>query len=339
MAAEKLSAMDTSGNPQEDKTLLEWVVAASPGVPRKRIKEWIAEGRVQLDGAVATQAGLRLADPADRLTVGAPDAGVAAWSHRKRIHPKLVVLHLDASVAVVEKGPGLLSVSHEGATAPSALDVLAEHLNDPRAQGLRRRLFGKRRPQPLPVHRLDQYTSGVLLFAMNPEARADLIEQVRSRRLRREYLAYADGIPEPLNGSWEHWMRLDENGYRQYLCEEDDEGASAAMTHFETLEVFRRPGVSKLRLTLDTGLKHQIRIQAAAVGLPLLGDRVYHEQTRRVLEKGGKAPFGLNRQALHAAVIGLTHPEDGRVIRFESHLPPDLGKLETRLRTGVKTPS
>ncbi len=313
------------------RTLLEWLQCQQPDVPRKRLKEWFAEGRVRLDGAVVTQAGLRLEDPGPRLRTGSPDAGVAAWSHRRRIHPKLVVLHLDGALAVVEKQPGLLSVPLEGNAQVSALQILNQYLQDPKAEGLRRRLFGKRSVSVLPVHRLDQYTSGLMLFAMDSEARDQLIEQVRSRTLYREYHAFTDGIPESASGQWRHSLRLDEKAYRQFVCDPEDAGATEAITHYEILKIFPRFGISKLKLSLETGLKHQIRIQAAAVGLPLVGDRVYHEQTRRLLQKGGKPPYGMARQALHAAAIGLKHPRDGRRIRFESQLPSDLQQLELRL--------
>jgi len=330
--------MDRQETPHPEPTFLDWACRRHPETPRKRIKEWIADGRFRLDGEVVTQSGLRMSDPGLRLEMGAADAGVAAWAHRKRIHPKLTVLHLDASLAVVEKQAGLLSVPVEGLNQPSAQSILLNHLNDARADGLRRRLFGQAKAIPMPVHRLDQYTSGLLCFAMNPEARALLIEQVRSRSLLREYIAFADGeLPEP-SGVWKHFLKLDPTGYHQRLAASGDLEGTEAVTRFETVEVFARHHVSKLRIRLETGLKHQIRIQSAAAGVPLLGDRLYHQTTRRVLEKGGKAPFGMERQALHAAVLGVRHPEDGRELCFESHLPPDLQRLEERLRGGKGSP-
>lgn len=330
--------MDRPVKPHPEPTLLDWACRRHPETPRKRIKEWIADGRFRLDGEVVTQSGLRMGDPGSRLQLGAIDAGVAAWAHRKRIHPKLTVLHLDASLAVVEKQAGLLSVPVEGQNQPSAQDLLLNHLNDARAEGLRRRLFGKFKAIPLPVHRLDQYTSGLLCFAMNPEARASLIEQVRSRSLLREYIAFADGeLPQP-SGIWRDLLKLDPTGYRQMLAAPGDPEGTEAVTRFETMEVFSPHHVSKLRIRLETGLKHQIRIQSAVAGVPLLGDRLYHDITRRLLEKGGKAPFGVERQALHAAVLGVKHPEDGRELCFESRLPPDLSRLEERLRGGKSNP-
>jgi 23S rRNA pseudouridine1911/1915/1917 synthase len=314
------------------QTLLEWATRLCPDSPRKRVKEWIAGGRFYLDGQVVTQASQLLADPGDRLTLGKPDSSVASWAHRKRIHPKVTVLHLDASLAIVDKGPGLLSVPGEGGGA-SALEILGDYLNDPKGDPLRRRLFGgPAKIKPLPVHRLDQYTSGLLCLAFNDEARSVLIEQLRTHRLLREYIAFVDGVPEQKSGTWTHYLKLLDNDYRQSLHEQPVPGATEAVTHYSVERVFARNRVCRVRIRLETGLKHQIRIQAAAAGLPLIGDRFYHEGTQKALKhKGAPLPYGFRRQALHAATIGLWHPEDGREMRFDSPIPNDLARLQNRL--------
>ena len=229
-------------------------------------------------------------DPGDSLTLGKPDSTVASWVHRKKIHPKLTVLHLDSSLAIVDKGAGLLSVPSKEHQGKSALDVLGDYLNDPKGDGTRRRLFGSSsKIRPLPVHRLDQYTSGLLCIALNPEARSVLIEQLRSHELLREYVALCDGESEQRSGSWRHYLRLDKAGYRQAVFDEPTEGASEAITHFTVEKVFKRHHVTRMRIRLETGFKHQIRIQAAEAGLSLIGDRLYHRATKKAM-----VPQGLN---------------------------------------------
>ena len=93
----------------EEKTLLDWALRLCPDSPRKRIKEWIAAGRFCLNGQVVTKAGTRLADPGDSLAIGKPEKLAVAWGHRKRIHPKLVLIYLDCDLAIVDKEAGLLS--------------------------------------------------------------------------------------------------------------------------------------------------------------------------------------------------------------------------------------
>lgn len=317
----------------EEKTLLEWAVRLCPDSPRKRIKEWFVAGRFCLDGVVVTKAGMRIADPGDRFTMGAPDKAPANWGHRKRIHPKVVLVHLDASLAIIDKEAGLLSVPSDGQDGISAIEVLANYLNDPRGEATRRSFFGKAdKVKPLPVHRLDQYTSGLLCIAMNDTARHSLIQQLRSHDFLREYIAYADGDAPTPEGTWRNHMLLDESGYNQTIVEPGTDRAVEAVTHYSVEQVFERHHVSKLRIRLETGLKHQIRIQAAAHDMALLGDRSYHEGTQKaVKKKGAKLPYHFKRQALHAATIGIKHPDDGRYIRFESRIPGDMQQLEQRL--------
>ena len=324
--------MDNEPNTEEN-TLLHWAVRLCPDSPRKRIKEWITAGRFCLDGAVVIKAGRRLTDPGDRLTMGAPDKAPKDWGHRKRIHPKLVLVHLDSSLAIVDKEAGLLSVPAESQDKISAIEVLANYLNDQRGEATRRSFFGKAdKVKPLPVHRLDQYTSGLLCIALNDDARRDLIKQLRSHDFLREYIAYADGdAPEP-EGTWRNHMLLDESGYNQNVVDAETQGAVEAVTHYKVEQVFGRHHVSRLRIRLETGLRHQIRIQAAEHDMALLGDRSYHDGTQKAVKrKGAKLPYQFQRQALHAAVIGIKHPEDGRKMRFESKIPGDMQDLEARL--------
>ena len=318
----------------EGKTLLDWATRLCPDSPRKRVKEWIASGRFCLEGRVVTKAGLRLSDPGQALTLGAPDEAAPAWGHRKRIHPKLVLVYLDSDLAIVDKEAGLLSVPTENQSKISALEVLSNYLNDIRGEATRRGFFGSAAEvKPLPVHRLDQYTSGLLCIALNDDARRSLIKQLRSHDFLREYIAYADGDAPEASGIWRNYLRLDEKGYDQELLDEPEEGTTEAVTHYQVEEVYARHHVTKLRIRLETGLKHQIRIQAAAHDMPLIGDRIYHPSTQKaVAKKGAKLPYGFKRQALHAATIGIVHPASGKKLIFQSKIPGDMQDLEMRLR-------
>jgi 23S rRNA pseudouridine1911/1915/1917 synthase len=326
--------MQNDPESSDEKTLLEWATRLCPDSPRKRIKEWIATGRFCLDGRVVTKAGMRLSDPGAALTLGAPEKSAVAWGHRKRIHPKLVLVYLDSDLAIVDKEAGLLSVPTENQTKISAIEVLAHYLNDARGEATRRSFFGSPDVvKPLPVHRLDQYTSGLLCVALNDNARRHLIKQLRSHDFLREYIAYGDGDAAAPKGTWSNLLQLDERGYNQQLLQEPAPGATEAITHYQVEEVFERHHVTKLRIRLETGLKHQIRIQAAANGLPLVGDRIYHPGTQKaVAKKGAKLPYGFKRQALHAATIGIVHPSSGEMVKFQSKIPGDMQQLEERLR-------
>ena len=327
--------MTEDSNAQE-KTLLDWAVRLCPDSPRKRIKDWITAGRFCLEGRVVTKAGLRMTDPGNSLTMGTPEKSAVALGHRKRIHPKLVLVYLDSDLAIVDKEAGLLSVPTENQAKISALEVLSNYLNDSRGEATRRSFFGSSDTvKPLPVHRLDQYTSGILCIAFNDDARRHLIKQLRSHDFLREYIAYGDGDAPELKGTWRNNLQLDERGYDQQLIDEPTEGTTEAVTHYQVEEVFARHHVAKLRIRLETGLKHQIRIQAAAHDMPLIGDRIYHPSTQKAVgKKGAKLPYGFKRQALHAATIGIVHPTSGKKLLFQSRIPVDMQELEERLRAG-----
>jgi 23S rRNA pseudouridine1911/1915/1917 synthase len=318
----------------EGKTLLDWATRLCPDSPRKRVKEWIAAGRFCLEGRVVTKAGLRLSDPGQALTLGAPDEAAPAWGHRKRIHPKLVLVYLDSDLAIVDKEAGLLSVPTDNQKKISAMEVLANYLNDPRGEVTRRSFFGSADSvKPLPVHRLDQYTSGLLCLAFNEVSRQKLIQQLRSHDFLREYIAYGDGAALEPVGVWRDYLRLDERGYEQVLLEGPEEGAAEAVTHYAVESFYERNQVAKLRIRLETGLKHQIRIQAAAHGMPLIGDRIYNPAVQKAVGlKGAKLPYGFKRQALHATMIGILHPKSGKKLKFVSRIPGDMQDLEDRLQ-------
>ena len=125
-----------------EKTLLDWAANLCPNSPRTRVKEWIKAGRFCFNGRVVTKAGMRLTDPGDALSFGTPEEVSPAWGHRKRIHPKLVLVYLDSDLAIVDTEAGLLSVPSEKQSKTSALDVLGNYLNDKRGEATRRSFFG-----------------------------------------------------------------------------------------------------------------------------------------------------------------------------------------------------
>ncbi|MFU8848028.1 MAG: RluA family pseudouridine synthase [Opitutales bacterium] len=325
----------------EQKTALEWLARDYPDSPKKRLKEWFAHGRVQLDDQPLTKPHLRLEDPGARLRMGEPVAGAKVFfkSMPTRIHAQVNLLYIDSSLAIVNKGPGLLSVPLAGKEQPSALSLLQGYLQGKGASELKRNRVKHQALTPLPVHRIDQYTSGLLCFAMNPEAREHLVKQVRGHSFIREYLALGDGKLATRKGSWRSWFKLDEQGMEQAVFDEPTEGATEAISHYEVLDSISWPTgrgeehtVSRLRLRLQTGLKHQLRIHAARAGVPLLGDRFYHPDFKKAAVEKAGPPYGCKRQALHASSIGFIHPETGKTKRFSCKFPRDLAELEETLR-------
>jgi 23S rRNA pseudouridine1911/1915/1917 synthase len=209
------------------------------------------------------------------------------------------IVHLDDSLAVVDKPAGLVvhpAPSHSG---PTLVDALAEILGggaDPERPGI--------------VHRLDKGTSGLLVVARDDDAHAALQAQVARREVERVYLALAGGRLASRTGTIDAPIgRASRQRHRMAVS-----GAAArqARTHFEVLELL--PRESYLEAKLETGRTHQIRAHFAAIGHPLTGDETY----------GGPARYGLERQFLHAHRLAFAHPVTGENLSFTSQLPGDL---------------
>jgi len=325
--------------------LLDWLLQQHPDTPKSRAKQWISAGRVSVKGVVIRKPHQLIADPGDTLELGdchvtSLDCG-SGW----QIHPRVSLLYLDSALAIVNKGPGLISVPAPNC-ALSALSILADFLVGKlkaRDRGVAGRSLPPvyRRLQPLPVHRLDQYTSGVFCMATNPAARRHLIDQLKAHSMKREYVAFVEGRPRTPAGTWRHWLQLSRDELRQHVLSVTParvagSAAQEAITHYEVIAEYPLAGgrgfVTKLRLRLETGRKHQIRVQAAHAGLPLVGDRTYNPAYRE--HDHPRSPIDLPRQALHAEVLSLEHPgRPGTRMTWTAELPTDLRQLEAALRS------
>jgi 23S rRNA pseudouridine1911/1915/1917 synthase len=333
----------------EPKPLLEWVLQKFPDTPRSRAKQWITAGRVSVDGVVIRKPHEIISEPGSKLELLDRHSGSLECGKPWQIHPRVSLVYLDSSLAIVNKGSGIISVPAPNADI-SALSVVADflagRLKPQNRQAEKPIPAAYRRLHPLPVHRLDEYTSGLFCIALNPAAREHLINQLREHTMRREYVAYVEGRSPNPKGTWRHWLQLSKDGLRQQLVTEKEEKDAKvhglrrveAITHYEVIAEFPIPAshgcVTKLKLTLETGRKHQIRIQAAKSGLPLIGDRTYNPRYHNQAEAGDRLDFP--RQALHAQALGLEHPEQSaKRLSWTAELPKDLRELEARLRSQI----
>ena len=176
-------------------------------------------------------------------------------------------------------------------------------------------------------------------MACNPRSRERLIEQLKARKMAREYVAFVNGKPKHPNGTWRNWLELSSDQTRQRIVTQDQSKAAGvraqeAITHYETVAQYNLENgavVSQLQVRLETGRRHQIRIQSAAAGLPIIGDRTYNEAYRRANVES--APIQFPRQALHAQRLILEHPETGAQLSWTAQLPPDMRQLVAKLRS------
>jgi 23S rRNA pseudouridine1911/1915/1917 synthase len=206
----------------------------------------------------------------------------------------------DEHVLVVDKPAGLVVHPGAGNAGGTLVDALAGKIagGDPERPGV--------------VHRLDRDTSGLIALARSEDAYERLSDLVRARAFERGYLAVVAGRPKSLRGRIEAPIGRDRNDPTRVSLETDT--PREAVTHFDVEE--RWPGYALLRVRLETGRMHQIRVHLAAIGLPVAGDPVY----------GSPAP-PLQRQFLHAATLAFPHPFSGERVEASSPLPPDLARF------------
>ena len=218
----------------------------------------------------------------------------------------LSVAYQDEYLLVIDKPAGLVvhpAHGHETGTLVHGLVGVAQG-GDEERRGI--------------VHRLDRDTSGLLVVAKTDQAYARLQSLVRKRALEREYLALVRGRPRSLRGRIEAPIGRDRSDpLRRSL---DTDTPRDAVTHFEVVELLAEHAL--LRVRLETGRTHQIRVHLAAIELPVSGDTVY----------GVKGDLGLTRQFLHAARLAFPHPISGEAVECVSPLPPDLEAALQRAR-------
>ena len=296
------------------------------------MQRWIGLGAVTLNGTVVkASSDLRLGDvvqvrrPPEATTAAAPDANV-----------EFDVVYEDEALVVVNKPAGLVvhpARSHPSGTLVNGLlargyfDVAlaaqgAAELSDARDPE------GHRRPGI--VHRIDKGTSGLLVVARNAVAREGLKRQLSAHTVLREYDALALGDVKVLEHDTLHGRHpKDRLRFTTRLRE-----GKRAVTHVAVVERFGL--ATYVRCRLSTGRTHQIRVHLAESGTPILGDTLYGALPREAHVV--KLAKDLGHQALHARLLGFTHPVTGKELRFEAPLPPDFAAaLETLRGLGRKS--
>jgi 23S rRNA pseudouridine1911/1915/1917 synthase len=219
-----------------------------------------------------------------------------------RFSREVAVLYEDDFVVAVDKPAGLLAVPVKNSDKESALSILSAELKS-------------KRQRAFIVHRIDRFTSGVLLFAKTVHDRNTLVRQFLSHTPVRQYLTVVRGRLEAEEGTLVHHFRRE--GMFQRLSTESDPRAARAELRYSVRRRLR--SASLVRVTLLTGLQNQIRVQFSAIGHPVVGDRKYCAEEAR--------EHRIARVALHAAHLQFTHPRSGDTVSIDCEPPRDFQTL------------
>jgi 23S rRNA pseudouridine1911/1915/1917 synthase len=285
-----------------------------PEYSRSRLQEWIAQGQVKVDGAAAT---------AKQKVWGGEKIAVSPQSHPAEQPYQaediaLDVVYEDDSILIINKPAGLVVHPGSGNWEGTLLNALLHHA--PQLSEI---------PRAGIVHRLDKDTSGLLVVAKTLTAQTALVRQLQARTVQREYYALVYG-EVVRNGMVDAAMGRHPTQRTKMALVED---GKPAVTHYSVAERF--PGCTLLRCKLETGRTHQIRVHMASIRHPLVGDSTYIKGGQKCAPQLREMLAAFPRQALHAAQLGLEHPETGEWMEWQAPLPGDMAQLLQHIRDAL----
>jgi 23S rRNA pseudouridine1911/1915/1917 synthase len=294
------------------------LAAALPQYSRARLQRWIRSGAVRVAGVPGR--------PRDLIHGGEPVAVEAEFAPDERVLAEDIALDIvfeDSALLVLNKPAGMIVHPGAGAREHTLQNALLAH--DPELA---------RVPRAGLIHRLDKDTTGLLLVARTPETHTRLAAAMQAREIEREYLALCLGSPTG-GGTVDEPIGRHRSA-RTHMAVRAD--GRQAVTHYWIEERFRAHTL--LRVRLETGRTHQIRVHLAHIGLPVVGDPVYGG--RRRLTAGASTALaaalkGFPRQALHARRLAFQHPLSSEPLAFEAPLPADFAALLSALRADARS--
>jgi 23S rRNA pseudouridine1911/1915/1917 synthase len=324
-----------SVSPDDAGERLDRYISDRVDLSRARVKALIKQGHVARDGVKWPEPATRV-KPGETYSLEIPPAEPAI---PKPQAIELDVVYEDEALIVINKAPNLVVHPAAGNWSGTLVNALLHHCGDTLSG-----IGGVRRPGI--VHRLDKDTSGLMVVAKTDQAHQGLAAQFadhgREGQLERAYLALVWGAPMRRSGKID--APLDRHKANRLKRAVVKVGGKHAVTKYRILEIYNdedgKPLVSLARCELETGRTHQIRVHMAHLGHPLLGDALYGSgfasRTNRLHGRARAALARLNRQALHACLLGFAHPVTEEPMRFESRLPKKLARLQEVLRAGYE---
>ena len=292
------------------------IALLEPQLTRSKVQRLIKEGLVFLNDRPAKKPSHKVA-AGDRVTysIDLPCSGDIKLVPRP---VRFRILHEDKAIIVIDKPHGLCvypGAAREEETLVHGLLYYFGQLSqagDPLRPGI--------------VHRLDKDTSGVIIVAKTDEAHARLAQAFKERRVEKTYLAISRGHMKDLRGTID--FPIGRHPVHRKKMSILSRAPRDAMTHWEVLEELA--GATLLKVKIHTGRTHQIRVHLAAIGHPLLGDRLYGGPTRLIL--GQRNSLFIQRQMLHAHKVAFYHPLEDRRLEFTAPVPEDMSEVLKSLK-------
>lgn len=272
----------------EEVTLLNFLVGAMPERKKTALKSLLKYGHIMAGGEVITQFDHPLT-PGMTVCVNHSRPFVVFYNRR------LKLVYEDDDIIVVNKGYGLLSMGNDKIKEGTAYSIIREYL---KTKDPRNKVFI--------VHRLDQHTSGLMVFAKSEEAKENLQHNWNNMVLRRQYVCVVEG--KVLTPQGEVRGLLAENSQHMVYVTDDPKVGKPALTRYTTVRTAN--GYSLLEVELETGRKNQIRVHMKELGHPIAGDRKY-----------GAKSSPINRLALHAMTLRFVHPITKKLMDFSTPVP------------------
>lgn len=292
---------------------LDMLVGSIEGLTRSMAQRLIEAGMVTVEGTVQ-KASLKLRG-GEKVSVTVPPP-VPAEPVAETI--PLEILYEDFDIVVVNKPAGMVVHPGAGNAHGTLVNALLGHCLDLSGIG------GELRPGI--VHRIDKDTSGVLVAAKNDHAHRSLSDQFREHTIKRVYLALVFGSPRLDKGKIE--ASIGRHPVDRKRMSGKARRGKNAVTHWHAISRFQ--GVTLMRIRLETGRTHQIRVHFSEAGHPLAGDKVYGGSSRLESIKDMRLRElikELGRQALHAKTLGFIHPTSGEYLEFDTELPEDMARI------------
>ena len=296
---------------------------------RSRIKNLILGKKLKINEIVIDNPAKKTAH-GDKIKLEIPEPKKASL---KPYNYKLDIVHEDNDLIIINKKAGISMHPGAGNYDKTLVNALMNY-NSKNLSNIGDEL------RPGIVHRIDKDTSGLVVIAKNNNSHENLSNQFGEHSIKRVYQALIWGKLRPQKGKIE--TLINRSSRNRQLMEVSTKKGKKAITNYKTLEVFennKTPTLSLVECRLETGRTHQIRVHMSYKGNNILGDNKYKKKFKKLKNIDPnieKSILKLDRQFLHAKVIGFTHPKTGKKIEFDSNLPNDLEKILKKLRNTNK---